>query len=416
MPKTSTPYCVGKWMPSDQHVLNAWLRKIHAKAEIQAGPLLPAVQQLKTFIETDAAAYMAFTQLFDEVPLWRDKSPSEQPQVRDYEHMLRLFNVIMTEAPEFNDSGVVGFPFNAILDLSMDTVGGYTGFLNEKVNTHLRAMLNEWAIFLRSAASTVVLNEQGPSGWFCADALEQMPQFAEQYQCDPCQPHYGYTCWDDFFTRRFRDGMRPVADPANDAVIVNACESAPYQVAEQVQLRDKFWIKGQPYAVQFMMAGDPLATQFDGGTVYQAFLSALSYHRWHAPVSGRIVKTALIPGTYYSELLTERADPAGPNESQGYITEVATRALIFIEADNPAIGLMCFMPVGMAEVSTCDITVFEGQHVQKGDELGMFHFGGSTHCLFFRPGVKLAFDLRGQAPGVNSKNIPVRSRIATVLS
>jgi len=29
---------------------------------------------------------------------------------------------------------------------------------------------------------------------------------------------------------------------------------------------------------------------FVGGTVYQAFLSALNYHRWHAPVAGTIVR------------------------------------------------------------------------------------------------------------------------------
>lgn len=107
-------------------------------------------------------------------------------------------------------------------------------------------------------------------------------------------------------------------------------------------------------------------------------------------------------------------DPSGPNESQGYITEVATRALIFIEADNPKIGLMCFMAVGMAEVSTCDISVYEGQYVNKGEQLGMFHFGGSTHCLIFRPGVNLDFDLHGQSPGLESKNIPVNSQIAIV--
>lgn len=92
-----------------------------------------------------------------------------------------------------------------------------------------------------------------------------------------------------------------------------------------------------------MMDNDPLAEQFVGGTIYQAFLSALSYHRWHSPVSGTVVKTRLIEGTYYSETLSEGSDPAGPNDSQGYIAEVATRALIFIEADDPAIGLMCFM-------------------------------------------------------------------------
>jgi phosphatidylserine decarboxylase len=31
-----------------------------------------------------------------------------------------------------------------------------------------------------------------------------------------------------------------------------------------------------------------LAKHFVGGTVYQAFLSALFYHRWHAPVDGVI--------------------------------------------------------------------------------------------------------------------------------
>lgn len=44
----------------------------------------------------------------------------------------------------------------------------------------------------------------------------------------------------------------------------------------------------------------------------------------------------------------------------------------------------------------------------------MFHFGGSSHCLIFRPGVKVAFDLRGQTPGLHAKNIPVRARIVTV--
>jgi phosphatidylserine decarboxylase len=164
-----------------------------------------------------------------------------------------------------------------------------------------------------------------------------------------------------------------------------------------------------------MMAMDSLAGQFADGTVYQAFLSALSYHRWHSPVSGRIVRTRLIDGSYYAEALSEGFDPAGPNNSQGFITQVASRSLIFIEADNPDIGLMAVMFVGMAEVSSNEITVYEGQHVKKGDQLGMFHYGGSTHCLIFRPGVNVEFDLHGQTPGLQSKNIPVRDRIATVV-
>ena len=89
--------------------------------------------------------------------------------------------------------------------------------------------------------------------------------------------------------------------------------------------------------------------------------------------------------------------------------------MIFIEADNPSIGLMCVLPVGMAEVSTCEITVYEGQRVHKGGQLGMFHFGGSTHCLLFRPGVYLEFDLHGQTAGLTSSNVPVNSQIAKVV-
>jgi phosphatidylserine decarboxylase len=74
-----SPYCVGQWMPSDQAVLEAWFHKMLAKAERETGPLLPAVEQLKTLIETDAKVYMYFTQMFDQVPASKKKSPSGLP-------------------------------------------------------------------------------------------------------------------------------------------------------------------------------------------------------------------------------------------------------------------------------------------------------------------------------------------------
>jgi phosphatidylserine decarboxylase len=189
-----------------------------------------------------------------------------------------------------------------------------------------------------------------------------------------------YTSWDDFFTRtfRFEDGIRPIASPADDSIIANACESLTYKVAHDVKARDQFWVKGQPYSVLDMLDQDPLAAQFIGGTIYQAFLSALSYHRWHAPVSGIIKKAYVIPGTYYSEPLyddftgSQSADPLGESTSQGYITAAATRGCVFIQADNPKIGLLAMLFVGMAEVSTSEITVKEGEKVKKGDQLGMF--------------------------------------------
>ena len=241
-----------------------------------------------------------------------------------------------------------------------------------------------------------------------------MPGFVAEFKCDPEAPHYGFKSWDDFFTREFRDGIRPVESPDDDSIVSNACESAPFQISEDVQQRDFFWIKEQRYSLDFILNMSDLAKQFHGGTVYQAFLSATSYHRWHSPVSGTIYKTELVDGSYYSQTHNIQDDPASPNKSQGYLAQVAARGIIYIQADNPNIGLMCFVAIGMSEVSSNEITVQEKQRVKKCDQLGMFHFGGSTHLLIFRPEVNIKFDTRGQEPSLDTVNLPVRAKIATV--
>ena len=163
------------------------------------------------------------------------------------------------------------------------------------------------------------------------------------------------------------------------------------------------------------MFNSEMAEKFYGGTVYQGILYATYYHRWHSPVSGLILKTELVDGSYYSQNYNIKNGPKAMGKSQTYLAHVAARGIIYIQADNPDIGLMAFISIGMAEVSTNEITVKAGDHVKKGDQLGMFHFGGSTHCLVFRPGVNLSFDLRGQTPGTGDLfSIPVRSQIAVI--
>jgi phosphatidylserine decarboxylase len=166
-----------------------------------------------------------------------------------------------------------------------------------------------------------------------------------------------------------------------------------------------------------MLAGDESVDQFVGGTVYQAFLSATDYHRWHSPVTGTIVRAFVQEGTYYSEADSEGADAVEPTLSQSYLAHVAARAIILIQADDPVIGLMAFVPVGMSEVSSCMLhsDMAPGHRVTKGDELGYFQFGGSTHCLVFRPGAIANFTLDA-LPQPHLENPPlvhVRSQIAT---
>jgi phosphatidylserine decarboxylase len=173
-------------------------------------------------------------------------------------------------------------------------------------------------------------------GWFGASALKAMPNFEREFICDPALPHWGVHSWDAFFTREFRSGVRPVASPDDDRVIVNICEAAPYRLAPNVSYRDIFWIKSQPYSIAHMLANDKLAPLVAGATVYQAYLNPLSYHRAHSPASGTVVKAYVQDGTYYVEAASHGFDPAGQNDSQGYITALATRAIIFLEANDPS--------------------------------------------------------------------------------
>jgi len=425
---------VGAWLPADNRIHKEWLKKTVDHVDNNGKKFVPVIQEFKEFIEGNTRIYLLFNSMFEEIPAKKPycNDPTGHKQIRDYHHMLEILNHILTTAPAWTDSaehvGMVGVPMNAIFDWPMGTASGHAAFLDPDVNAMLKKVLNEWGKFLMTPKSAEVLGNHA-QGWFgptgTKDVMEVANKplntslkFDEFYVCDPSAKHHGYHSWDHFFTRQFRPEARPVADPDDDNVVANACESKTYNVSHNVKLRDKFWIKGQPYSVLDMLAHDPLAENFAGGTIYQAFLSALSYHRWHAPVSGKIVKAFVQDGTFFSEPLfeglgdpnTKEIDQGGISSGQGYITALATRAIIFIEADNPAIGLMAFIGVGMDEVSTCEITVKEGEHVKKGDQTGMFHFGGSSHCLLFRKSVKIG----GFPEPGKDHNVAVRSKLAVV--
>lgn len=405
----------GGWLPSDQGFLRDWLDERIARIEENARlgrmeDLEPSVAALRDLIDKDPKIHMLFNDM-----LWQlshRETPTGSPQVKTVNELLLLFNDTIQSAPEFNRTGLVGFPINAILNWAMGTQAGFAAFLNSDVNNALKNMLNEWCEYLKSSASTYVLDAE-KNHWFSKEALEAMPDFAKTFECDPNAPHYGFTSWDDFFTRRLKPGVRPIdRDPKT---VTSAAESVPYRLARKVQLRDTFWLKGQPYALAYLLdsahrgGAEPEPDVFVGGTVYQAFLSALNYHRWHSPVDGTVTAVRNIPGTYYSQTPAALCDVAAPDLSQGYIAHLAARAVVYIEAKEPAVGLMAFIAIGMAEVSSCEVTVKVGQQVKRGDGLGSFHYGGSTHCLVFRPGVNLEF-VPTEFPGTS--NVLVNAAVA----
>ncbi|MEU7043423.1 phosphatidylserine decarboxylase family protein [Streptomyces varsoviensis] len=422
----------GRWLPEDQVFLARWLDDLIEQTEEEqrtgeASGHAKVVKDFEKFVYANPEVYVLFTDMFEQLSL--KETPTGYPQVKSFKQMLHLLDAIIRTTPEFippgssNSAGLIGFPINVILNWAMGTQAGFAAFLNKDVNKQLKVVLNEWAKYLKSNKSKEELKRRK---WLTPEALKAMAdpgkKFEDLFDCKPEDAYYGFTSWNDFFTRKIRKEApdpRPIAD--GDNVVASACEAFPYRLSEKVRLHRHFSIKGQPYSLAHLLdtahrgTDEPKAEDYVDGTVYQGFLSALAYHRWHSPVKGKIKACRQIPGAYYAEAPSSLCDPAAPDISQGYISHVGTRVLIFIEADNKKLGTLCFVAIGMAEVSSCVLSVKPGDTVQKGQELGMFQYGGSSHCLVFGPSVKLSFVPEAKKiDRDNPKVIKVNAKLATL--
>ncbi|KAF7367554.1 Phosphatidylserine decarboxylase [Mycena sanguinolenta] len=412
----------GGWLPSTREahesLFNQLTNKFSARRVDETWIHTPAVTEFANAITAPSDCEPKMIDLFNQS--FAQAAP--QNEIKDFDLVLHMLDIVVAEPPGFivprdsdgNPTGPVGVPFSVIFDLLSNTAAGYDLFRRPAFNIAMKKLLNSWAGYLQTPDSTKTLtNSDG--GWFSKPALEALERnlgdldFNSTYICPkPEQVNRGYLSWDEFFTREVQPNARPVHsshNPVIDAdIIVSACESTVLRIEHNIRLHDQFWLKGQKYSLYDMLDRDNTFTvAFVGGTVYQAFLGVADYHRWRSPVSGKIKNAVVVPGTYFAALPDNGAEDGDPDYAPGapydplvrcqpWLTQSATRALIYIESDNPKIGMVCFIGVGMGEVSTCALSVKAGDEVKKGAELGMFHFGGSSHVLLFGPDAKLTFN------------------------
>jgi phosphatidylserine decarboxylase len=382
----SNPKFFKDWLPKSHEALDKWRKKIQEKAQKQGDQRLPVIQEFSDLIESDPVVRMYITRMIEQIP---PKYKTYHP--KSVAELLQWLNAVLTTAPDYNNTEAVGTPLSAILMWTMGDPAGFAAYRNEKINLMLKKILAAWTVFLDSPESVYVLNPS-PDGWQSEAAMKQLQM--QDYQYNPDAPFWGFSSWNQFFTRPLSQGARPIAEPKNNKVVVSACDSTVYVIEDNVQRYSQFWLKSQPHSLSDML-GDAkeYVDAFVDGTVYQAFLSPFNYHRWHSPVSGTIRKAFVQEGLYFSQADSEGEDPTIQDHSEGYITQVQTRAIIIIEADDKNLGPVCVMPVGMVEISSCIIhpEIALGSHIEKGQELGYFQFGGSTHCVIFRKGAIKSF-------------------------
>ncbi|RXJ87027.1 phosphatidylserine decarboxylase, partial [Malaciobacter molluscorum] len=117
----------------------------------------------------------------------------------------------------------------------MATSFGYDFFANSLVNQQFKKILEYWSKYLVSKDSRYVLVDNYPKktpeviAWLSAPAKKEMvkvaceaikekdqkncneEKFEDIFECDPEDKYYGFKSWDDFFTRKFKEGVRPIA-------------------------------------------------------------------------------------------------------------------------------------------------------------------------------------------------------------
>ena len=67
-PARVPPSRVGKWLPSDQAILDRWLAGHIQATAANPKPLHPVIAEFKALIESDPQIYMYFHQMFEQVP------------------------------------------------------------------------------------------------------------------------------------------------------------------------------------------------------------------------------------------------------------------------------------------------------------------------------------------------------------
>ncbi len=181
----------------------------------------------------------------------------------------------------------------------------------------------------------------------------------------------GYHSFNDFFIRKLKKGVRPIA---NAAVVAPA--DGRYFFFEKV---GHFPVKGISFTAEALI-GKPVRA----GGMAVARLCPSDYHRFHFPVDGMAQAARLIEGPLYS---------VNPVAMRTMPQILATNKRMVTEIDTDR-GKVWMVEVGATCVGSM-VQTFKPGPVMRGDEKGYFSFGGSSIVLLFEQ-VSFAPDLVDQ--------------------
>lgn len=188
-----------------------------------------------------------------------------------------------------------------------------------------------------------------------------------------------FRCFNDCFCRKIKEGLRPL--PEDENALFSPCDGllSAYKISDDTIIP----VKQSEYSISSLLKNEELAERYRNGICLVFRLCVNHYHRYSYPATGTKSDNVFIKGKLHTvRPIALRATPVFTENSREY-TVIKTEK--FGDILQMEVGAMLVGKIknhhGVAEV-------------KRGEEKGMFLFGGSTVILLFeKDKVQISKDL-----------------------
>ena len=178
-----------------------------------------------------------------------------------------------------------------------------------------------------------------------------------------------YTSFNDFFTRQIRPEKRPIADD-----LISPCDSK--LTVYRINSRSLFKIKGSYYRIVDLLNNKFIAKRYRGGYCMIFRLCVDDYHRYCYIDNGIKTENTHIRGEFHT---------VNPIALERYnVYKRNSREFTILHTEN--FGDVVYIEVGAMLVGKIKNRHLNEHTFVKGEEKGMFEYGGSTIVLLFEKG------------------------------
>jgi phosphatidylserine decarboxylase len=199
-------------------------------------------------------------------------------------------------------------------------------------------------------------------------------------------PPESYPTFDAFFTRRLREGVRPIA--SGPGVVVSPSDSRLSAIGAIPGNGLLEQVKGSTYSIEALLGSAEDAEPFREGVHATLYLSPAMYHRVHSPLHARVRAWRYVPGRLFP------VNAAGVRSVPGLFAR-NERVAVFLDTEDhgpAAVVLVGAANVGRMSLAFADLVTNSGRPggratplspvaLRRGDELGAFHLGSTVVLL-----------------------------------